>query len=117
MRALLILAVLSLAGSAAAQPDFGLLQARESQLAAEAEAARLRDIELTNRLSVLDAQLRTEQALRDLQAMSQRPAPLAAYGVPGAPPPMIDTSALASIPDAALAASNARVRAAASNRR
>jgi hypothetical protein len=105
-----------LAASAAAQPFRGLERARDAQAQAEAVAARNRDIALTNELSNLQARLQTDQALSNLQAQRVGPpVPLVIYN-PGAPPPKIDLSQMASIPDDALAQSNARIRAAADNR-
>ena len=115
MRALVLLLVLCAASPAVAQDYRAVMEGREAQLTADAEAARRREVELSNRLTVLEFQMSTEQAMRDLQAMIQRPA--MSPPPPNAPPPIIDTSRLASIPDAALADSNARVRAAAANRK
>jgi PHD/YefM family antitoxin component YafN of YafNO toxin-antitoxin module len=113
MRALMILLAVGLAAPAAAQP----YQAREAQAAAAAMAARNRDITITNDLSVLQSRVETDQALSDLRAARNTPAvPTVVLG-PNAPAPTIDPGKLASIPDSVLAQSNARVRAAANNRR
>lgn len=88
---------------------------RAAELRAQQSFADQRVVILENRLNNLDAQVRTQQAIDDLQAQTQPrqlPAP-----PPGAPPPQIDTSQMATIPDSTLADSNARVRAAAENRR
>jgi hypothetical protein len=67
-----------------------------------------------NDLFRLEHQSRTRQNMEDLQALGVTPTvPAPALG--GALP-SLDVSGLASIPDAALAASNARVKAAAENR-
>jgi hypothetical protein len=67
-----------------------------------------------NDLFRLEHQSRTRQNMEDLKALGVTPAiPPPALG--GALP-SLDVSGLASIPDAALAASNARVKAAAENR-
>lgn len=120
MRVSVILLALSLAGLAApatAQPFRNLELARDAQAQAEAVAARNRDIGVTNELSNLQARLQTDQTLSNLQAQRvSPPAPAVIYN-PGAPPPKIDLSQMASIPDSALAQSNARIRAAADNRR
>jgi type IV secretory pathway VirJ component len=110
-----ILIALGLAAPAAAQPHFGLEQQRDAQAAADALAARNRDIALTNELAALQARAQSDQALASLQA-ARAPAPLPTPGR-GAAPAVIDVSQLASIPDATLARSNAAVRAAADNRR
>ena len=99
-------------------------QSLQSSMDAELRAAQLRDLQSMadrqavaqhNELMMLDAQLRTQRALSDVQAQNYRPI------LPTSPrtgaPPQIDTSRLASIPDAKLEASNAAVRAAAENRR
>ncbi|MDB5424695.1 MAG: hypothetical protein JWQ29_2111 [Phenylobacterium sp.] len=113
MRALIILAVLACAAPAAAQDTFALTMQRDAALQAQADLARQREVELNNRLSTLESTVQTNQALSDIAAMRQRPAA-----------PVYDPKALpaaapkyASIPDDVLAASNARVRAAAANRR
>ncbi|HLZ73394.1 hypothetical protein [Phenylobacterium sp.] len=114
MRSLLILLAFSAAAPAAAQPFRDLTYAQDAGRAAEARAARDRDIALTNQLAVMQAAQRTQQALGDIAAA--RIAPPAPRD-PDAPPPKLDPSQLAEIPDAVLAASNARARAAADNRR
>ena len=118
MRVFVILLALAacVAAPAAAQPFRSLELARDAQAQEQALAARNRDIALANELSNLQARLQTEQALSNLQAQRVGPpVPLVIYN-PKAPPPKIDLSQMASIPDAALAQSNARIRAAADNR-
>ena len=119
VRALLLLAVAVLTAAPAAAQDYRALdQARDADAFAAEMAARARDVALTNERFALDARIRTEQALGELARAASRPAlaptPIAPLG---APLPMIDTGRLAAIPDAALAQSNARVRAASANRR
>jgi hypothetical protein len=123
MRALIFSLILapvivgSAAGAAAAQDYLGLALARDAERIAAEAAARQRDIALTNEVSTLQARVQSEQTLNDITALRARPAlPALAYN-PKAPAPVIDTSKLASIPDAALADSDARVRAAAANRK
>lgn len=117
MRALIVFMVLGISGPAGAQPYRALEQARDAQAAADALAARNRDIALTNDLSALQARVQSSETLANLQAGRMVP-PLPAVPLdPNAPLPVIDTSKLIQIPDAALAQSNARVRAAAANRR
>jgi hypothetical protein len=122
MRALIILPVLLFAAPVVAQPSrdlaYGdLVLAQDAQRAADAQAQRNRDIALTNELAVTQARAGTDQALSDIAAASVRPTvPTVAFN-PAAPPPKIDPSQLAEIPDSVLAASNARIRAAADNRR
>jgi hypothetical protein len=120
MRTLIILVCLACAGPVAAQPDgLALTLQRDADLQARADLARQREVELNNRLSTLEARQQTDQALRDIDAMRQRPAPPTIYDPNAAPPraAAVHDGAFAAIPDAALAASNARVRAAAANRR
>ena len=120
MRALIILMSLACTAPAVAQPnDYGLTLQRDAELQAQADLARQREIELNNRLSNLEARQQTDQALRDIQALRQRPTLPTIYDPYAEPPPRapVPAGAFASIPDDALAASNARVRAAAANRR
>jgi hypothetical protein len=119
MRALIILMSLACAAPAAAQPDtYALTLQRDAELQAQADLARQREVELNNRLSTLEARQQTDQALRDIQALRQRPTLPTIYDPNAEPPPRaaIPTGAFVSIPDDVLAASNARVRAAAANR-
>ena len=113
MRALVILAALSFAAPAAAQDTWALTAQRDAELHAQAQLARQREVELNNRLSTLEATVQTNQALSDIAALRQRPA------VPTYDPKAVPTTVpkYASIPDSVLADSNARVRAAAANRR
>jgi hypothetical protein len=118
MRALIVLMALVCASPAVAQPDPLILQ-REAELQAQADQLRRRDVEITNRLSTLEATQQTNQALSDIAAMRQRTSLPTIYD-PNAPPPRaapVPAGSFAQIPDDALAASNARVRAAAANRR
>lgn len=74
-----------------------------------------RAVALENRLNTLEAKVQTEQRIGDLQ--SQRA--LLAFGKADAKPRATESgmAGYASIPDAALAASNARVREASQNKR
>lgn len=115
MRVVIVLAAMAIAAPAAAQPYLGLMEARDAQRGADAQAARQRDIALTNEIAVMQAKTLTDQALGSLAI---RPAP----AVPARPanpkaPVRIEMSQMAQIPDAALAASNARAVAASQNRR
>lgn len=128
MRAgLLSLLLLAAAGTAAAQ-DLQLerrldvqqrldLQMRLNELQAQQDMARQREIARQNEIMALEARLRAEQGLADVRAQSLTPRlpPIPSQGA--GPPPDIDTSQLTSIPDAALADSDRRVREAARNRR
>jgi hypothetical protein len=113
---LAVLAALSVAGHGFAQSP-GLrgyvnTQSQLDLLRAQQDLAARQQVLQQIEQSRLDAQLRTEQNFATLRAQTNPPQ---------LPPPaggdaQIDVSGLASIPDAALAASNARVRAAAENR-
>ncbi len=117
LRPLILVAALSAAAPAAAQVNAERLYALQAEQAAAAEAARQRDIAITNELSRLQAQAQTTQTLADLAAMRAAPAVSSVPFNPKAPPPKLDPGQFAQIPDAALADSDARVRAAAQNRR
>jgi hypothetical protein len=116
MRASIAVA-LATGGPAAAQAFRGLALAQDAQREADAQAARDRDIALTNELSTLQARVQSTQGLSDLAAMRAAPPPPIVPRAPGASGSKIDASQFASIPDAELADSNAKVRAAADNRR
>lgn len=121
LRPLLILAGLALAGSAAAQapalppplvpppaPSAAFL-AQQSAFLVQQEQAREQAIQQQNDLMRLEAQVRTEQAIADIQAGRALP-PLPPPDTRGPPPyPQIDTSDLPSIPDKLLQQSNQRV--------
>ncbi|WP_372784378.1 hypothetical protein [Phenylobacterium sp.] len=114
---LLGLGVAAIAAPVTAQDYRGLPLQQEAGRVADAQAARSRDIALTNELSALQARVQGDQALGDVAALRVSPAvPVIPLG-PYTPPPKIDVSKLATIPDTTLAQSNARVRAAADNRR
>ena len=117
MRALVFVIAVTAATPAAAQDFRRLAASTEAQRIADGQAARSRDIVTTNQLSTLQAQVQTSQALSDIGALRVRPTvPTVPLG-PHTPAPRIDTSKFASIPDSTLAASDARVRAAADTRR
>lgn len=79
---------------------------------AQQQMDRQRAIALENQLNTLDARVQSEQRLRDFQASVPPPG----LRAPEHPVPT-GSSPYASIPDAALAASNERVRAASKNPR
>jgi hypothetical protein len=108
---------LGAASPAAAQDNLALTQGRDAERSAAEAAARQRDVALANDLARLQAQADTERALADLAALRARPSLPAVPASPGAGAPVIDAGRLAQIPDAALADSDAKVRAAAANRR
>ena len=112
----------TLASAAAAQvtpilPDIAT-QMRLDALSAQLQIQQQRNVATENEFQALDARVRTDQALRDLQAESEQPRlrvpPDPVYGAAN---PNYDPARLASIPDDRLKASNARVRAAAANTR
>lgn len=97
--------------AAAAQVPYGSV-VTDPGYQAQQQIDRQRAIALENQLNTLDARVQSEQRLRDFQATV--PAP----GLRGPDHPAPTTGApYASIPDAALAASNERVRAASKNPR
>ena len=117
MRALIVLLALACATPAAAQSPLTIQ--REAELQSQIDMNRQNNINLHNRLSTFEAQQQTNQALDDIAAMRQRPSLPTIYD-PNSPPPLraaVPPGAYASMPDSVLAASNARVRAAAANRR
>jgi hypothetical protein len=114
---LVLLMALSWAAAAGAQDYRAISLARDAELNAGIQAARSRDIVITNELSALQSRMQTNQALSDIAALRAAPPLPTVAPPPGGPAPVIDISQLATIPDATLAASNARVRAAADNRR
>lgn len=116
MRLASILLTFAMAGPAMAQPYLAA-QARDAQTQADLQALRYREVQITNELAALQARLQAEQAVSNLQAARASPTLTYAPRRPDAPPLVIDLSQMASIPDATLAQSNARVRAAANNRR
>jgi hypothetical protein len=118
MRASTVFMILAIAGPASAQPSFlAMAQGRDAQAAAEADAARNRDVALRNELAVLEARVQSDQALSNLQAARAGSYMPTRTDNPKRPPAEIDIGKLTSIPDATLAQSNARVLAAAANRR
>ncbi len=119
MRAALVLALAVAVPAPALAQDFNAIL-MENQMRAEQELARQRGVALHNELMALDARVRSEQAIRDIQAQGRTPRlplPPEPQPPPPATPPPFDSGQIASIPDAALSASNARVREASENRR
>lgn len=117
MRALIALAIFAAAAPAAAQPYLGLTQSLDAQRSAEALAARNREIALTNELARVQARLQANETLARLAAAREPPTVPTVPFNPKAPPPKIEMSQMVQIPDAELAASNARAVAASENRR
>jgi hypothetical protein len=122
MRAILAFCALcATAAPAAAQPlnpgGTGLqatmdLQLRLNALQAQQDMIERQSVIQQNQLSNLETQMRSQQALADVRAQAATPVvPQLSSGA------QLDTGRLAQIPDAALADSDARVRAAAQNRR
>lgn len=108
------IAILMLAAATPAAAQDAMLLHYMGQAQVEQEAARQRDVALRNELMVLDARIRTDQALRDIEAQ-RTPLSLPRDGqTPSAAPST--QAGYAAIPDDKLAASNARVRAAAQRR-
>jgi len=109
MRTLILTFCLAAATPAAAQPPYYELD----NLRAQQEAASRRVVEQTNQLNALDARVRTDQALLDLQTgRYQQPAVPELRYAPAVMPAPGATPKYPSIPEAALADSNRRVQAA-----
>jgi hypothetical protein len=119
--ALALAGLLAASAPAAAQllnPDLRLSQ-MEARQQAQDQLDRQRGVAQQNELMSLDAQIRTEQRLTGVQVQSNLPVPPDATYTEGTPIPIPRSgrsSQIVSIPDADLAASNARVEAAAANR-
>lgn len=112
MRLPVLIAILvSLAAPAAAQDAM-----REPELRLEFEAARQRAIAQSNQLMSLEAQLRTDQALRQMETQRAAPVPPILHDALGRPLAPAVSPAFAEIPADRLADSNARVQAAAKGR-
>lgn len=116
MRPAMFAATFALAGMAvmSATPAAGQTAYYDHQLGvlqAQQQMERQRSVALENEFNALSAQVQTEQALRALRAQAQPPAIPSILPRPVgevAEQPALD---LPTIPDARLAASNARVRA------
>jgi hypothetical protein len=113
-----LLAATAPAAAQALNPDLRLSQ-MEARLQAQAQLDRQRGVAQQNELTSLDAQIRTEQRLAGVQVQSNLPSGPDVTYTQGTPMPIPRTSGssqIVSIPDSALAASNARIKAAANNR-
>lgn len=116
MRALFTALIFAAAGGGPALAQDANLNARFEAMWQEQQAAdrmaQQRSVALENQVGSLEAQMRTETRLRELEAQ-QRSARLPAAETGKAVPPMVLPSNI----EAWMAESNARVRAAAANRR
>lgn len=111
-RPALLLALMMTPAPAAAQTAAGVLP---GEYATHLEQERQRAIALENELNAREAARRAEEAVRSLQAQSR--GSTLTFDVTPAIRSTPAPGAMATIPDAWLAASNARVKAAAENRR
>lgn len=117
MRTLLLLAALAAAMPAAAQLPSTGDQILLDDLRARQQAAERRAIEQSNQLMALEARLQAQRAIQDLQAQAATPRlPTLPYE-PSERGRSSAAGAFPSIPDAALAESNRRIREAARDRR
>jgi len=120
MRFPMLIAALTLTGAAPAfaqqlpLPPYTGISPAESGLLVQQEQIRQQIIQQQAQLQALDAQIRTEQNIQEVQRLRIEPR-LPPPPPAGRPQPSIDTSQLASIPDAALADSNKKVLDAAGN--
>lgn len=90
---------------------------RDAEIFSQQQNAQLRSVELNNRLSTLESQVRTNQRIRELEQQQARHASAPSIPSLGATAGSQNAGGYASIPDDRLAASNARVREASRNRR
>jgi hypothetical protein len=104
--------ILALAAATPAAAQVALTLQRDNELWAEQQMARQREVSMYNELNALDARVRTNEALADLDRQARR----RELALPK-DPKAFDPGRMVSIPDDRLAASNARVRAAARNQR
>jgi Spy/CpxP family protein refolding chaperone len=118
------LAVLALLLAAAAAPASAQLitpaappSLPDPLVTVQQEQLRQQLIDQQNQTQALQAQLRAEQGVQEAQRLRVAPRLPPVDVTPGRALPHIDTSQLASIPDAALADSNKKVLDAAGNRR
>ena len=116
MRILIAIVALAAGSPAAAQPYIGLTRSLDAQRAAEAQAARGREAALSGQIEVLHGDVETNDRLNSLAAARANVGP-PIYFDPMGPPPRLEMSQMTQIPDAILAASNARAVAASQNRR
>lgn len=117
MRIILLLVLVGAVAAPAGAQDIAGVQ-RDTELWMQQDLARQHAISQDNRLMALEAQLRTDQTLRQLEAQRSRPAmpepvmpPAPASVSSPAPATTVTAGPYASIPDDRLAASNARLRA------
>jgi hypothetical protein len=95
----------------------GAYRVQQFELQQQQETTRQQLIQQQNQIATMDAQMRTQQALSQVQAQAQSPLLPLPDVTPGRPLPQIDTSQLASIPDSTLADSNQKVLDAVNGRR
>jgi hypothetical protein len=113
MRALIVsLGILVAAPAAAQDVSQAVLNAQILQMQAEQQLARMREVATTNELMALEARLRTDEAVRRMEAarapvvLPTLPYPDAGLGLDAG----IDPAKLPRLPDAVLADSNRRVQ-------
>jgi hypothetical protein len=106
-----LLAAASLAAPASAQlfPAPGIGNPQYAEALAQQEMARQQLIQQQNQIMALEAQIRTQQAMADVQALTVVPRLTPPDTTAGHTLPHFDASRLASIPDDALADSNRKV--------
>lgn len=115
---LLIPGVFAGAWPALAQPPSQtILPPQDPGVLVQQEQLRQQLIQQQNQIQALDAQIRAQQAIQEVQRLRSVPPLPVPDTTPGHALPQIDTSQLAQIPDATLADSNKKVRDAANNHR
>lgn len=103
-----VVTAIVLASPAFAQIPPGTWRPQDLETQQQQEQLRQQMIQQQNQLMALEAQMRAQQAMQDVQAQKQSPR-LTPPDVSRRPLPSIDTSQIASIPDAVLADSNKKV--------
>lgn len=115
MRILILVLVLAVGVGAPATAQTPPGYVADGDFAEALAAQRRRDVALENRLNALDAQRRADEGVSALREQSARAT--LSFAPPPGPRATPDAGDMATIPDARLSQSNARVRQAAENRR
>jgi hypothetical protein len=106
----LLIAAAAMLSASPAFAQYNPAQDRTIELQAQMDMDRQRLNALQNETFAIESRLRTEQTIRNLEA-SREPLNVMSRPAVGAPRPLKPGPEFAEIPDAALADSNARIRA------